>query len=689
MMPAVHRSFIVLLAATLGFLLFQCVQKEQDESELPCVPGISEPCYTGPEGTDGVGICRMGQSFCWEEGGVVMGPVCRNQTVPQMETCNGLDDDCDGREDNNGACTDDMVERLEKEVGNVEAVYRPELVGPYLLVNGKWATLYECPGGRRGEACADIFVRKELLEGFGLALHGDQTTEHANRVKKIRVSEAGGVQYVTYRQLHVISEADGETDEVPVEDGWLSIGVKGDRIFRLSATIVPVPDNLSHQAMLNLESLGQVADDLVGENVVVEKVVFTKRDDGGRLPPVEIQEPVLAYRVDTPLRRYYLDAGKPATEKAILYQVPRAAGLGGTFKISSGGDLNREKADDVLRMFVDYVEENTAITFPEAMDLSSLDIRTPDNPPAEGICPITQSGRVCPNVENSAEKGVIHACQIENRLEFCEPRFSVDALIHEASHFLNERGAPGGMKSDHLGEITIDEALAFVQSRLFQCYESHLGGHYSGVEEENIAFSCDWLHPEVGLRVDREEDWANVEFRRPVSPVDEQDRIFTNAALIARSFHIILESFQERLLADYYMGRATSYHPSEIPLIANRKVRDLIHRMVVEDLHPVEGRDVWTAAFAACEGLQTGNPFRYTQADCTAVLSAFRETGILEDQGFSGLTELCNGLDDDGDGLRDNCTESGQLCTEMDRLNEGTLKREYYTGDPEKRGKGR
>ncbi|MCB9527129.1 MAG: hypothetical protein H6701_01835 [Myxococcales bacterium] len=57
--------------------------------------GITDTCYEGPQGTAGVGICRAGAARC------VAGAfsACEGQAVPGDEACNGLDDDCDGTTD--------------------------------------------------------------------------------------------------------------------------------------------------------------------------------------------------------------------------------------------------------------------------------------------------------------------------------------------------------------------------------------------------------------------------------------------------------------------------------------------------------------------------------------------------------------------------------------------------------------
>ncbi len=52
----------------------------------------AEPCYSGPPSTLGVGECRAGQSICNTHGDYLG---CEDVTS-SPETCNGLDDDCDG-----------------------------------------------------------------------------------------------------------------------------------------------------------------------------------------------------------------------------------------------------------------------------------------------------------------------------------------------------------------------------------------------------------------------------------------------------------------------------------------------------------------------------------------------------------------------------------------------------------------
>jgi hypothetical protein len=72
---------------------------EVDES-CTCVVGTTESCYTGPSGTDGVGVCSPGQKTCQKDGDDSAFGDCMNETVPTGENCtDNVDNDCDGDTD--------------------------------------------------------------------------------------------------------------------------------------------------------------------------------------------------------------------------------------------------------------------------------------------------------------------------------------------------------------------------------------------------------------------------------------------------------------------------------------------------------------------------------------------------------------------------------------------------------------
>jgi hypothetical protein len=62
-----------------------------------CEPGELQRCYSGPEGTEGIGACTAGLQRCADDG-LAFGP-CENEVLPRAELCDGSDNDCDGETD--------------------------------------------------------------------------------------------------------------------------------------------------------------------------------------------------------------------------------------------------------------------------------------------------------------------------------------------------------------------------------------------------------------------------------------------------------------------------------------------------------------------------------------------------------------------------------------------------------------
>lgn len=66
-----------------------------------CLPGSTASCYTGPAGTEGIGLCVGGKKTCGADGSA-FGP-CVGEVTPVVETCaTPGDDDCDGVPNENG-----------------------------------------------------------------------------------------------------------------------------------------------------------------------------------------------------------------------------------------------------------------------------------------------------------------------------------------------------------------------------------------------------------------------------------------------------------------------------------------------------------------------------------------------------------------------------------------------------------
>lgn len=61
----------------------------------PCLAGARRECYAGPDGTADIGVCRTGMRHCAGD----VWSACAGEVVPDFESCNLRDDDCDGRAD--------------------------------------------------------------------------------------------------------------------------------------------------------------------------------------------------------------------------------------------------------------------------------------------------------------------------------------------------------------------------------------------------------------------------------------------------------------------------------------------------------------------------------------------------------------------------------------------------------------
>jgi hypothetical protein len=109
-----------------------------------CAPGDSEPCYTGPVGTEGQGPCHGGSRTCLDNG---QWGSCDGQVLPAPEVCaNGIDENCasgadeDVDEDADGftTCAGDCCDSTDA------GCQSPELVNP---------GAFEAPGNTLDDDC--------------------------------------------------------------------------------------------------------------------------------------------------------------------------------------------------------------------------------------------------------------------------------------------------------------------------------------------------------------------------------------------------------------------------------------------------------------------------------------------------------------------------------------------------------
>lgn len=70
-------------------------ETNEPDAGCVCTPGQIETCYSGPEGTSGIGLCAAGLRMC-DISGTSWQP-CDGEVTPASETCaDDIDEDCDG-----------------------------------------------------------------------------------------------------------------------------------------------------------------------------------------------------------------------------------------------------------------------------------------------------------------------------------------------------------------------------------------------------------------------------------------------------------------------------------------------------------------------------------------------------------------------------------------------------------------
>jgi hypothetical protein len=72
-----------------------CNPDSGDPAGCACDPTMykTAACYTGPPGTQGIGVCQTGKRSCNPDGTLT---ACVGEVTPSPEVCNYADDDCDG-----------------------------------------------------------------------------------------------------------------------------------------------------------------------------------------------------------------------------------------------------------------------------------------------------------------------------------------------------------------------------------------------------------------------------------------------------------------------------------------------------------------------------------------------------------------------------------------------------------------
>ncbi len=120
----------------------------------PCVPGTIQTCFLGPPGGRNIGVCRDGTQRCTGIGEFGTLEACIHGIGPAAETCDGVDNNCDGCVDE-GLCCDgpaDGLCRATLTAGVVAPSMSTCFVDEVVSRNNPGTLTYRCRGGEASAA---------------------------------------------------------------------------------------------------------------------------------------------------------------------------------------------------------------------------------------------------------------------------------------------------------------------------------------------------------------------------------------------------------------------------------------------------------------------------------------------------------------------------------------------------------
>lgn len=157
-----------------------------------CVPDTGKACYSGPQGTENVGMCKGGATLCQPDG-MSYGP-CLGEVLPIVEACNtgSIDDDCNGQvNDHCGIWARRFGTALEQRIADIAT----DVAGNVYVTGVIYGSADFGGGVLTSAGGSDIFVAKFDKDGshvWSVSLGG--TLDDV--ASAIALDSAGGV-YVT------------------------------------------------------------------------------------------------------------------------------------------------------------------------------------------------------------------------------------------------------------------------------------------------------------------------------------------------------------------------------------------------------------------------------------------------------------------------------------------------------------
>lgn len=132
-----------------------------DEYQAVCEPGTEQPCYSGPDGTEGVGVCKAGVHNCKPDGSGY--GTCAGEVTPITEDCStNTDEDCDG------------------EIPDAECMCKP----------GVEEACYSGPAGTKGVGACKAGVRTCKEDGSSYGACAGETVPQIELCETLTVDES-------------------------------------------------------------------------------------------------------------------------------------------------------------------------------------------------------------------------------------------------------------------------------------------------------------------------------------------------------------------------------------------------------------------------------------------------------------------------------------------------------------------
>lgn len=168
-----------------------------------CEPGATETCYTGPVGTEGIGVCRSGTRTCPQS--AVWGP-CEGEVTPVTELClNGVDDNCNGVVDDE---TDTDLDGFTNCGGDCcdaagEGCANPELVNP---------GAFEVLGNTVDDDCDGVVDNALVACDTGLASNSSNPDDYAAALDLCQTAGPDGDRWGLISARFALADGSGTPD---------------------------------------------------------------------------------------------------------------------------------------------------------------------------------------------------------------------------------------------------------------------------------------------------------------------------------------------------------------------------------------------------------------------------------------------------------------------------------------------